>query len=133
MKQVFSATCIAAMFAVGLAAQSTGTAGTTGQDPQATGGGQGRGGGPRTVTGCLRAGDTAGTFVLTDIVMNPPAGAAATTTSGTTMGSTGTSGATTTGTATTPAGQAQGGAPMSAMLVPDPAIDLTPHVGQPGG
>ena len=50
MKQVFSATCIAAMFAVGLAAQSTGTAGTTGQDPQATGGGQGRGGGPRTVT-----------------------------------------------------------------------------------
>ena len=59
MKRVFTATCLAASFAVGLAAQTTGTAGTAGtagtgtgttaQDPQA-GGGQ-RGGGPRTVTG----------------------------------------------------------------------------------
>ena len=129
MKRVFSATCIAAMFAVGLAAQSTGTAGTTGQDPQAAGGGQGRGGGPRTVTGCLRAGDTAGTYMLTDIVMNAPAAAGATTTGDPTTGTTGTTGATTTGTATTGGGQGQGGAPMSAMLVPDPSIDLKPHVG----
>src|SRR6476646_175324 len=65
MKRVFTATCLAATFAVGLAAQSTGTSGSA-QDPQQ--GGQGRGG-PRTVTGCLRAGDTAGTYMLTDVQM----------------------------------------------------------------
>ena len=58
MKRVLTATGLAAMFAVGLAAQSTtGTSGTTAQDPQTTTAGQGRGGGPRTVTGCLRAGE----------------------------------------------------------------------------
>src|SRR5688572_18168301 len=74
MMRILTATCLAATFAVGLAAQSTGTsvtAGTAGtgtavQDPQA-GGGQGRGGGPRTVTGCLRAGETAGAYQLTDV------------------------------------------------------------------
>ena len=125
MKRVFTATCIAAMFAVGLAAQSTGTAGTASQEPQA-GGGQGRGGGPRTVTGCLRAGDTAGTYTLTDIVMQGAPGGAATTTGGSTATSGTTAG---TGTATAGGGQPAGGAPMSAMLVPDPSIDLKPHVG----
>jgi hypothetical protein len=68
MKRLFTATCLAATCAVGLAAQSTGTSGTTAQDPQ--GGGQrGGGGGPRTVTGCLRAGDTAGSYMLTDVMM----------------------------------------------------------------
>ena len=126
MKRVLTATCVAAMFAVGLAAQSTGTAGTASQDPQASGG-QGRGGGPRTVTGCLRAGDTAGTYTLTDIVMQPPGGGAATTTAGSTA-----AGGTTAGTgtaATAGGGQPAGGAPMSAVLVPDPSIDLKPHVG----
>jgi len=127
MKQVFSATCIAAMFAAGLAAQTTGTAGSAAQDPQAAGGGQGRGAGPTTVTGCLRAGDTAGTYTLTDIVLPPGVGGAAAATTG---GST----ATGTGTAGTVAGATTGGAqppaaPMSAGLVPDPGIDLQPHVG----
>ena len=70
MKRVLTATCLAATFAVGLAAQSTGTSGTAGtatsQDPSTAGQ---RGGGPRTVTGCLRAGDTAGSYMLTDVVM----------------------------------------------------------------
>jgi hypothetical protein len=135
MKRVFSATCIAAMCAVGLAAQSTGTAGTAGQD-QPVGAGQGRGGGgPRTVTGCLRAGDTAGTYMLTDIVMAGAPGAAGSTAgataggTGTTAGTgTGTAGATGTGAATA-GGQRQGGVPTSAMLVPDAGIDLKPHVG----
>jgi hypothetical protein len=120
MKRVFTATCIAAMFAVGLAAQSTGTAGTSSQEPQAAAGGQGRGGGPRTVTGCLRAGDTAGSYMLTDIVMQGGGAGAGATTTGSTASGTGTA---------TAGGQRQGGAPMSAMLVPDAGIDLKPHVG----
>ena len=67
MKRFFTMTCLAATFAVGLAAQSTSTATTT-QDPPA--GGQ-RGGGSRTVTGCLRTGDTAGSYMLTDVVPRP--------------------------------------------------------------
>ncbi len=68
-KRLLTATGLATMFAVGLAAQATtGTAATGGQDPQTTtAAGQGRGGGPRTLTGCLRAGDTAGTYMLTNV------------------------------------------------------------------
>jgi len=123
MKQLFTATCLAATFAVGLAAQSTGTAGSTAQDPQAAGG-QGRGGGPRTVTGCLRAGDTAGTYMLTDVQMQGGGGAGA---AGTTA-----AGGTTAGTATggTTAGtQGRGGAPGSIMLSADSSVDLKAHVG----
>jgi len=123
MKQLFTATCLAATFAVGLAAQSTGTAGSTAQDPQAAGG-QGRGGGPRTVTGCLRAGDTAGTYMLTDVQMQGGGGAGA---AGTTA-----AGGTTPGTATggTTAGtQGRGGAPGSIMLSADSSVDLKAHVG----
>jgi len=139
MKRVFTATCLAATFAVGLAAQSTGTAGTAGttpQDPQA--GGQ-RGGGPRTVTGCLRAGDTAGTYMLTDVTMQGGAGRAGAG-SGTTAGGTGataggtgaTAGGTATGTAATGGATAGGaqGAPMSVMLTAaDASVDLKAHVG----
>jgi len=139
MKRVFTATCLAATFAVGLAAQSTGTAGTAGttpQDPQA--GGQ-RGGGPRTVTGCLRAGDTAGTYMLTDVTMQGGAGRAGAG-SGTTAGGTGataggtgaTAGGTATGTAATGGATASGaqGAPMSVMLTAaDASVDLKAHVG----
>ena len=132
MKQLFTATCLAATFAVGLAAQSTGTAGSTAQDPQAAGG-QGRGGGPRTVTGCLRAGDTAGTYMLTDVQMQGGggAGAAGTTAGGGTTAGTATAG-TTAGTAsggTTAATQGRGGAPGSIMLSADSSVDLKAHVG----
>ena len=126
MKRVLTATCLAASFAVGLAAQSTTTAGTTGtagtaaQDPQ---GGQ-RGGGPRTITGCLRAGDTAGTFMLTDVQglgggRGQGGGAAGGTTAGT---------ATTGGGAT--GGTTQGGPPMSINLTADSSVDLKANVGK---
>ena len=123
MRRMLTATCLAATFAAGLAAQSTGTSGTaTSQDPQ-TGGQRG---GPRTVTGCLRAGDTAGSYMLTDVVMPGGGGrrdGAATSTGGTTAGST-------TGTGTDTA--AQGGRammPQSIMLTAASDVDLKPHVG----
>jgi len=119
MKRVLTATCFAMACAVGLSAQqTTGTSGAT--DPQ---GGQGRG--PRTVTGCLRAGDTAGTYMLTDIQMSSAA------TTGTTTGG----GTTTTAPppppppVTTTGGQ-RGQMPTSVMLATtDSSIDLKPHVG----
>ncbi len=114
MKRVFTATCLAATFAVGLAAQSTGTSGSA-QDPQQ--GGQGRGGGPRTVTGCLRAGDTAGTYMLTDVQMQGGGGAGAAGTAG--GGTTAAGGGT----------QGRGGAPGSIMLTADSSVDLKAHVG----
>jgi hypothetical protein len=141
MKRVITATCLAASFAVGLAAQSTGTAGTAGTtgtagatapDPQA---GSQRGGGPRTVTGCLRAGDTAGSFTLTDVTMQGAGGGAGATagggatagaTKGGTTAGTATGGATGTGTAAT-GGQAR--PPMSINLTAESSVDLKPHVG----
>lgn len=117
MKRLFTATCLAATFAVGLAAQSTGTAGTaTGQDPQ-TPGAQ-RGAGARTVTGCLRAGDTAETYTLTDVVMpgGAPRGGDPTSTGG----------------STTPPATPEAGRPMppaSIMLNAASDIDLKAHVG----
>jgi hypothetical protein len=126
MKRVLTATCLAASFAVGLAAQSTGTAGaaaTTSQDPQAAGQ---RGGGPRTVTGCLRAGDTAGSFMLTDVQGLGGRGQASgtgATAGGATAGAAGATAGTTAG------GAAQGGPPMSVMLTADASVDLKSHVG----
>jgi hypothetical protein len=128
MKRVLTATCLAATFAVGLAAQSTGTSGTagtaTGQDPQAAGQ---RGGGARTVTGCLRAGDTAGSYMLTDVTMpgggGRRGGDAASTGAGTTAGST--AGAATS--ADPQAGRAT--APMSITLNAPSDVDLKAHVG----
>jgi hypothetical protein len=132
MKRVLTATCLAAAFAVGLAAQSTGTSGTAGtaagQDPQAN---AGQRGGPRTVTGCLRAGDTAGTYMLTDVIMPGGAGRRggdATSTGATTAGSaTGTSTAGATGTGTAAQGRTM--PPQSIMLTAASDVDLKPHVG----
>lgn len=125
MKRLFTATCLATMCAVGLAAQST----STPQDPQTPGAGRGA---PRTVTGCLRAGDTAGTYMLTDVQMQgggrrggDPTAAGGTTAGGTTAG-TGTTAAGATGTAP------QGGramTPQSIMLTAASDVDLKPHVG----
>jgi hypothetical protein len=126
MMRVMTATCLAATFAVGLAAQSSGTSGTAGtattavQDPQA-GGGRGRGG-PRTVTGCLRTGETAGSYMLTDVQGLGGGNRAG--------GGTGTTGAGT-GTATGTGAQ-QGGPAVSLNLTVSPeatAVDLKPHVG----
>jgi hypothetical protein len=122
MKRVLTATCFAMACAVGLAAQqTTGTAGTTGTTDDQSG--QQRG--PRTVTGCLRAGDTAGTYMLTDIQMgnrtgDTTAGAGSTTTGGGTTA--------TTGSATTAEGQ-RGQMPTSVMLNPESGVDLKAHVG----
>jgi hypothetical protein len=126
MKRLFTATCLAATFAVGLAAQSTGTSGST-ADPQQTAGGGQRAGGPRTVTGCLRAGDTAGTYMLTDVQMQGAGGTTAgSTTTGGSATTTGTAGS---GAATTASGQRPAGAPSSIMLTPDSSVDLKAHVG----
>jgi hypothetical protein len=128
MKRLMTSTCLAAAFAVGLAAQST-TAGTSGQDPQ----GQGRGGPrPVTATGCLRAGDTAGSYMLTDVQMQG-GGRRGGDTTGTTAGG-GTTGGTTAGTTgggttTAGAGQARGNMPTTLMLSPAADVDLKAHVG----
>lgn len=120
MKRVLTATCFAMACAVGLAAQqTTGTAGTTGTTEAQSG--QSRG--PRTVTGCLRAGDTAGTYMLTDIQMGNRSGD---TTAG--GGSTTTGGGTTATTGTTAQGQ-RGQMPTSLMLNPESGVDLKAHVG----
>lgn len=125
MKRLLTATCFAMACAVGLAAQqTTGTTGTSGTTADQSG--QGRGG-PRTVTGCLRAGDTAGTYMLTDIKMGERSGETTGTTSGTstTAGSTTTSG--TSGTSAT--GGQRGQMPTSLMLNPESSVDLKAHVG----
>ena len=124
MKRVVTATCLAAAFAVGLAAQST-TPST--QTPSSSPNQRGATG-PRTVTGCLRAGDKEGTFLLTDVVM-PGAPGDATGTGGTTAGGTTPTGTppgsetTAGGTGTTPR------PPMSIALMPGSDVDLKAHVG----
>ena len=104
MMRVLTATCFAMACAVGLAAQqTTGTTGTTDQGGQ---GGQGGRGGPRTVTGCLRAGDTAGTYMLTDIQMGNRGGDTTGSTAGGGTTTTGGGATTTGGGATTTGGGA---------------------------
>jgi len=96
MKRVISSTCLAAAFAVvGVAAQTPSSAPQS-QATTATASTK-----PVTVTGCLKAGDEAGSFTLSNIKTadKSAASSASTTTSGTT-GATGTSGATTTTTTT---------------------------------
>ena len=136
MTRLLTVTGLAAMFAVGLAAQSTtGTSGTTTQDPQTTtaGGGGQRGGGPRTITGCLRAGDTAGTYMLTNVEgMGGRRGGMGgnTTTSGTTTSGTTTGTAAAGNTATAGGGtMGQGRGMNSIMLNADSGVDLKEHVG----
>ena len=127
MKRLMTSTCLAAAFAVGLAAQSTST-GTSGQETRGQGGPR-----PVTATGCLRAGDTAGSYMLTDVQMQgggrrggDTTGTTATggTTGGTTAGSTGGGGGT-----TASGGQGRGNMPTSLMLSPAADVDLKPHVG----
>jgi hypothetical protein len=129
MKRLLTATALAATFAVGLAAQATTTAA---QDPQ-TPGGQ-RGGGPRTVTGCLRAGDTAGTYMLTDVQMQGGGRRGGDTTAGSTTGATGSTAAG--GTGSTAAGatgstgeSGRAMAPQSITLNAGSDVDLKAHVG----
>jgi hypothetical protein len=118
MKQAFIATGFALACAAGLAAQQT--TGTAGTDPQS---GQ-RAAGPRTYTGCLRAGDTTGTFMLTDVQAAPRPADTAGSTAGSTAGGTGT----TAGTAPTTGTQGRGQI-SSLMLNPAADVDLKAHVG----
>jgi len=82
MKGILAATCLAGAFAVSLSAQQTST--------DQKHGGPDQWGNPITVTGCLQAGLTAGTFDLTNVKGLPAdksnGNAAATGTSGTTSG-----------------------------------------------
>lgn len=130
MKRVLTATCFAIACAVGLSAQqTTGTTGTTDQ------GGQGGRGGPRTVTGCLRAGDTPDTYMLTDIQManrtgSPTGTTGGTPAGGTTAGGTTAGGTTAAGGSSATAGGERGQMPTSITLNPaDSSVDLKPHVG----
>jgi hypothetical protein len=126
MKRLLTVTGVAAMFAVGLAAQqtTTGTSGTTAQGTQTATTAGGQRGGPRTITGCLRAGDTAGTYMLTNI---EGMGGGGTTAGATTTGGGTTTGSTAAGATTT--GQAGGRGMNSLMLTADSSVDLKAHVG----
>jgi hypothetical protein len=126
MKRLMTSTCLAAAFAVGLAAQSTTTA-TSGQNPQGQGGPR-----PVTASGCLRAGDTAGTYMLTDVQIQGGGrrGGDATGTTASTTGST-TAGTTAGGGTTAGASgeQGRGNMPTTLMLSPSADVDLKAHVG----
>ena len=112
MKRVFIATCMAAACAIGLSAQQTATS-TMPQSGR-------RMGGPMTVTGCVKAGDTSGTYMLTNVQRNDSGmGSGATTTGGA---------ATTTGGSATGQGMGRGmGQIMLSSGAPD--VDLSAHVG----
>ena len=143
MKRTIVATCLAGACAVALSAQTptqqqppTSTAGTTGAtttSQDTTAGSQRGRGGPMTVTGCLRAGDTAGTYMLTNVQ-----GMGARRGSGTGTSGAGTSTTTAGGTSTTAggAGTTAGGTGSTAaggrgtiMLTAASDVDLKPHVG----
>jgi hypothetical protein len=89
MKQVFTAMCFAAACAVGVSAQqsATTTSQKSGQDNQ-------NWGQPMSLTGCLRAGLTAGTFDLTNVKDLPAEWKGHGKTATGTTGATGTSGST---------------------------------------
>jgi len=74
MKRVFAATCLAAAFAVGLAAQQPPQTPSQTSDKDKT----------VTLTGCVRAGEQPGSFVLANIKADEKAPPGATGTSGTT-------------------------------------------------
>jgi hypothetical protein len=130
MKRTILATCLAGACAVALSAQSptqqpptsTGTSGatTTGQDTSASG--QRSRGGPITITGCLKAGDTSGTYMLTNVK-----GMGRTT--GTTGGETTGAGGTTAGATTTAPQGGQRSGMNEVTLTASSNVDLKPHVG----
>ena len=119
MKRVLMATCIAAACAVGLSAQQT--ASTTAQS-----GRQGRMGGPMTLTGCVKAGDTAGTYMLTNIQRGDTGMGSGSTT--TTAGATTTAGGAATA-AGSGMGQGMGRGMNQIMLNASGDVDLSAHVG----
>ena len=114
MKHVFTALCLSAACAVGLSAQQSTTDQKSNGPDQWTK--------PVTVTGCLRAGLTAGTFDLTHVKGLPAAKATGTATGAATTGTTGTSGSTA---ATDVAGKDN-----TLTLTAEGTVDLTEHVGQ---
>jgi hypothetical protein len=126
MKRTILATCLAGTCAVVLSAQTpspqsptqqppTSTTGTTGAASDDQSGQKSRG--PMTITGCLKAGDTADTFTLTNVKgMGRPAG------------TTGETSPSTTGGAATTAPEG-GATAMSVTLTPASDVDLKPHVG----
>ncbi len=113
MKRVFIGTLIAAACAVGLSAQQP-PASTTAQS-----GRQGRMGGPMTLTGCVKAGDTSGTYMLTNVQRSDTgmgSGAATTTAGAATSTAAG-------------AGQGMGRGMGQIMLNASGDVDLSAHVG----
>src|SRR5262245_37875374 len=118
MKRAITAACLAASFAVALAAQSTSTASSAQNPPDNAQ----RGPRPVTAIGCLRAGDTAGTFMLTDVQLQ-----GARKPDDTTAGTTGSTAGSTAGT-TGPSEQTRR-MPTTVMLSPAADVDLKPHVG----
>lgn len=121
MQRAIVAACLSAAFAVVLAAQApapqppaTG-AGTSGSTAQ----GSHRGMHPMTVTGCLKAGETAGTYQLTNVEMTGAghAGSATGETAGGVEGTTGEKGA------------GRMGGMRTVMLNPASNVKLAPHVG----
>jgi len=111
MKHVFTAVCLSAMCAVGLSAQQSA------KDTKQSGPDQWTK--PMTVTGCLRAGLTAGTFDLTHVKGLPAEHDMATT------GTTGTSGSSA---ATTASKSPE--ANDTVTLTSEGTVDLGQHVGQ---
>jgi hypothetical protein len=110
MKRVLFATCIAAACAVGLSAQQT----TTAQSGR-------RMGGPMTLTGCVKAGETSGTYMLTNIQRGDTGmGSGSTTT---------TAGAATTTASGSGMGQGMGRGMSQIMLNASGDVDLSAHVG----
>jgi hypothetical protein len=110
MKHVFIATCMAAACAIALSAQQTASS----TMPQS-----GRRGGPMTLTGCVKAGDTPGTYMLTDIQRSDAGGGSGAAT-------------TTAGAATSSGGMGQGmGRGMRQLTLSSgaPDVDLSAHVG----
>jgi hypothetical protein len=126
MKRTILATCLAGACAVALSAQTptqqtppTSTSGTTGATTSQDTTQRSRGG-PMTLTGCLKAGDTAGTYMLTNVQgMGRRSG-----TAGTTGDTTGAGGTTAGGSTTSSAGGAN-----QVMLNAASDVDLKPHVG----
>jgi hypothetical protein len=108
MKRTILATCLASACAIALSAQTPTqqpppTAGTTGATTSQDTSQRSRGG-PMTISGCLKAGDTKDTFVLTNVKgMGRPGGAA-----GTTGDTTAAPGATAGGATTSPEGGTRG-------------------------
>jgi hypothetical protein len=107
MKSLFAGTCLAAVCAVGLAAQ------TPTSQPPASSSAQ-KDDKAVTVTGCLKAGSTAGTYELTNAKMGSSSGSSATGTSG----------------AAGAAGSASASAGQTIKLTGDPSgAKLSDHVG----